>query len=443
MTTTPSSTTAHGPVELDLDGSRVPVLVLRRSLGDLQHCVLAVARTLGRLGVPVYATRQSRTEPSTRSRYITGGLALSADATDDEWVDQVMRLDPHLSGAILLPIDDVSAVTVGEHQEVLSSRFRLPLQTPGVARRLSSKLALTSVCRELGVPTPETELLNAPEDAVRFTERFGYPLVLKRDEAWGGVKEPEAPSVLIVDGPAEFRPAYDRIRIQSPDVPNVLAQEYIPGGSESVWMFNGYFDRDSRCLSAFTGQKLRQCGAHGAGQTSLGVCTHNQTVEDLAIRLMQGVQYRGIVDMGFRFDARDGSYKLLDVNPRVGSTFRLFSAADGADVVRAMYLDLTGRPVPAAAAVPGRTWLDEPHDVVAALRLVRARKLSFRAWARSVARVSESAWWARDDPVPFLAMIARLPRHTLATIASLPRHALARRATSRRAEPAEISVSGR
>ena len=418
MSASPSEAELDAQVEPGLDGRPVPVLVLRRSLGDLQHCVLAVARTLGRLGVPVYAMRKSRMEPATRSRYITGNLDLSADGSEEEWVDQLMRLDPQLSGGILLPIDDVSAVAVGEHQEVLSRRFRLPLRAHGPQRRLASKLALVTVCRELGVPTPETTLVTSCEEAQSFTERFGYPVVLKRAEAWGGVIDPEAPSVRVVNDPSALRKAYDRIRIQSPDdVPNVLAQEYIPGDSESVWMFNGYFDRESRCLAAFTGQKLRQC-LNGAGPTTLGVCADNQTVADLAIRLMQGVHYHGIIDMGFRFDARDGIYKLLDVNPRVGSTFRLFSAPDGADVVRAMYLDLTGRPAPAATAEPGRSWLDEPHDVAAALRLVRARKLSLRSWARSVGSVSESAWWAKDDPVPFLAMAARLPLHAFVHLAA-------------------------
>jgi predicted ATP-grasp superfamily ATP-dependent carboligase len=244
------------------------------------------------------------------------------------------------------------------------------------------------------------------------------------------VIDPQAPSVLVVNGPSELRDAYDRMRIQAPEhVPNVLAQEYIPGDSESVWMFNGYFDRESRPLATFTGRKLRQC-AKGTGQTALGVCADNQAVTDLAVRLMEGVHYHGIVDMGFRFDARDGLYKLLDVNPRVGSTFRLFAAPDGADVVRAMYLDLTGRSVPPAAAVPGRSWVDEPHDVAASLRLVRARKLSLRAWARSLSGVSESAWWAKDDPVPFFAMAASLPRHGFAHLAA-----------SRRARPAEMASS--
>ena len=62
------------------------------------------------------------------------------------------------------------------------------------------------------------------------------------------------------------------------------------------------------------------------------------------MRLMQAVRYRGPLDMGYRFDARDGQYKLLDVNPRIGSTFRLFAAENGLDISRVLYLHLTKKP---------------------------------------------------------------------------------------------------
>src|SRR2546425_3495393 len=40
--------------------------------------------------------------------------------------------------------------------------------------------------------------------------------------------------------------------------PNLMLQEYIPGGEDSVWMFNGYFNEHSECLFGITGKKLRQ-----------------------------------------------------------------------------------------------------------------------------------------------------------------------------------------
>lgn len=42
----------------------------------------------------------------------------------------------------------------------------------------------------------------------------------------------------------------------------------------------------------------------------------------------------------------DGKYKLLNVNPRIGSTFRLFAARNGSDVASALYLDVTAHTVP-------------------------------------------------------------------------------------------------
>src|SRR2546425_11829555 len=73
--------------------------------------------------------------------------------------------------------------------------------------------------------------------------------------------------------------------------PNLMLQEYIPGGEDSVWMFNGYFNEHSECLFGITGKKLRQFPAY-TGMTSLGVCLKNEAVEKNAKELMQAVGYR-------------------------------------------------------------------------------------------------------------------------------------------------------
>src|SRR5262249_30275198 len=72
----------------------------------------------------------------------------------------------------------------------------------------------------------------------------------------------------------------------------------------------------------------------------------NPEVAALAERFCEEIGFRGIADLDWRLDLRDGRYKLVDFNPRVGNQFRLFETEAGIDVVRAMHLDLTGRPVP-------------------------------------------------------------------------------------------------
>src|SRR5215472_15937609 len=40
--------------------------------------------------------------------------------------------------------------------------------------------------------------------------------------------------------------------------PNWMLQEFIPGGDDTVWMLDGYFNNRSECLVSFTGEKIRQ-----------------------------------------------------------------------------------------------------------------------------------------------------------------------------------------
>ena len=54
--------------------------------------------------------------------------------------------------------------------------------------------------------------------------------------------------MVIVDSPNELLRLYHEM--EDPADPNLMLQEYIPGGDDVVWMFNGYFNHDSDCLSA-------------------------------------------------------------------------------------------------------------------------------------------------------------------------------------------------
>ena len=160
-------------------------------------------------------------------------------------------------------------------------------------------------------------------------------------------------------------------------------------------MCNGYFGADDDVAVVFTGKKLRQVSS--AGIASLAVCLPNETVATQTVRFMRGVGYRGCVGIGYRYDARDGQYKVLDVNARVSGVFRLFAGTNDMDVVRLCYLDLTGQPLPPTALQPGRKWLLE-NDFVAAFRGIRDRSLSVRRWLASLVGVREWHWLALDDP---------------------------------------------
>jgi len=202
----------------------------------------------------------------------------------------------------------------------------------------------------------------------------------------------------IVNSERELLDRYDAV--EDPARPNVMLQEYIPGGDEMTWTFNGYFDRDGECKVAFTGRKLRNFPAY-FGQASLAVCAKNEYVRNTTLGFMKNIGYRGPLDLGYRYDARDGKYKVNDINPRIGAMFRLFVSENGMDVARALYQDMTGQQVIAGSAPEGRRWIVEDVDLFSSFRYWRDGKFTLKEWINSFRGVREMAFLAADDPMPF------------------------------------------
>src|SRR5262249_32956843 len=147
-------------------------------------------------------------------------------------------------------------------------------------------------------------------DVESFLATARFPVLLKPISSG-----PTALSMRLVQSSDELLQHYDSI--ENPWTTNLMIQEYIPGGDEMTWTFNGYFDRRGECHVAFTGRKLRNFPAY-FGAASLGVCVRNEWVEKTTIEFMKAIGYRGPLDLGYRYDERDGRYKVNDINPRVG-----------------------------------------------------------------------------------------------------------------------------
>ncbi|HWC18923.1 MAG TPA: hypothetical protein VG498_18070 [Terriglobales bacterium] len=376
--------------------SSVPVVILR----SVAYCALGIARSLGRLGVPVYTVEGTTSTPVFHSRYNRGRFVWSIDeksaAESLEYLEGVSKR----VGAypLLIPTTDYAALFVARHAAHLRQWFRFPEQPAGLVDSLCSKKEMHLLATNLGIPTANTIFPQNRSDVEKFISSAVFPVMLKGIDGTR-LCERTGKKMFIVHSANELLELYERV--EEPDAPNLMLQEYIPGGEDSIWMFNGYFNADSECLVGFTGKKIRQCPAY-TGYTSLGVCLPNDIVNQQTRRFMKAVAYRGILDIGYRYDARDGRYKVLDVNPRIGATFRLFVGDNGLDVARAFYLDMTGQPVPQTKLCQGRKWLVEDRDLNSSFRYWRDGKLSVRQWLSSFGGVRETAYFSSDDMRPVL-----------------------------------------
>jgi predicted ATP-grasp superfamily ATP-dependent carboligase len=383
---------------VSIEDRATPVVVLKA----YAHGALGIVRSLGRLGVRVHVIDSHPRAPTFSSRYCQGKFVYDLDNLPAEkLLTAVLDVGQRIGQrSILIPTNDDVAMFVADHADALKQWFIFPDQPSQLVHSLCSKKEMYGLAKKLGLPTAKAAFPHSRAEVSSFLKGAVFPIMLKGvdgERLWRRTGK----KMFIVRSESELLDKYDRV--EDPENPNLMLQEYIPGSDDSVWMFNGYFNERSECLLAFTGRKIRQCPIH-TGSTSLGICLRNEIVEKTTKEFMKKIGYKGILDIGYRYDARDGIYKVLDINPRIGSTFRLFVAENGMDVARALYLDLTGQAVIPGLAPEGRKWIVEDLDLVSCFRYHRDGKLTVGEWLRSFRGIQEAAYFAPDDLLPILPM---------------------------------------
>jgi predicted ATP-grasp superfamily ATP-dependent carboligase len=388
----------------------VPVLVLKIGRCPVHHGTLGIIRSLGSMGIPVYAMVDDYFAPAAVSRYLTGAFKWNTGDVDaEQLLAGLAIIGKRLRRrAILIPTDDAAAIFIAEQAEGLANQFLFSHVKADLPRRLTNKKDLYYLCRSSGVPCPEAAFPRSIDDVHEFIGRATFPVVVKAAESR---RLPQtARPTHIAGGPAELLTIY--LRLECPDKPNLIFQEYIPESSSEDWIFHGYSNPESNCLVSFTGRKLRSWPPF-AGITTLGVSVLNEPLRQQTVKLVNAVGYAGIMDIDYRLDKRDGQYKLLDFNPRIGANFRMFEDRGGLDVVRALHLDLTERCIRPLPAVEGRTFIVESFDLFAALVYMRRGGLTLQAWKQSLRGSRGFAWFAWRDPIPFLTMWVWLALQTM------------------------------
>lgn len=384
----------------------VPGLIVKFGDYPLHHGGVGAIRTLGRLGVPMYAVTEDRHTPAAASRYLRRAFVWPTTGAEDhaQLVEGLVRIGGRIGRpAVLVPTDEEAAVLIAEHQDALRERFLFPRVDPHLPNRLASKQGLHELCLEHGMPSPATVSPQSHQEIEEFAATASFPVVAKNREAFVRRRQPA------VNGTTRIATPEGLLSLARDwgERPEVVLQEYLPREEAEDWIVHAYFDAHATPLALFTGVKVRSWPPH-AGMTACAYIVDNPELADLVARFVKQIGFSGIIDLDLRFDRRDSRYKLLDFNPRMGAQFRLFEDESAMDVVRAMHLDLTGRAVPKGEQCAGRRYIVENIDLPALLAYRRSGYTTPHAPPR--ASGTELAWLATDDPLPFLTMIARLAR---------------------------------
>jgi predicted ATP-grasp superfamily ATP-dependent carboligase len=390
---------------------------------------LSYARSLGRRRIPVLLA-ESPAGIAGRSRYAWSVELPGPSRYPEEWVAFLERVGACLSRpGILLPANDVLTNIVAQHADRLEGAFRFVVPARDVMRSIVNKRTQLERAEAAGVPIPVTYFPATVAEAEQVAAAVRYPCLFKPYEsALGRIAMRSAsgePGIrakaLIVHDSDELTAWFDRVA--DAEI-GFMVQEIVPGDDSALFGYWAFWDEDGQERQWMTKRKVRQFPLHfGSGSVMDTVIAPE--VADLSRAVLRSYGYRGMANIEFMFDARDGSYRLIEINPRSSGALQLAVDA-GIDFPFVVYEHLARRHEENAATLgfrPGVRWVYEDLDLQAFLALRKTGELTFAQWARSVARARSWAVVAPTDPAPFLFQVAEfLSRRTRRARARIGEH---------------------
>ncbi len=357
----------------------------------------AVLNVLRHSGIPVYALcpENDFVRHSRWYRALPTALPNPCPADLEALLESV-----EISSAVLLPCSDDWLRAVSVLAPDLARRFPCSV-SPECVDLLTDKWRFAQLLERFGIPRPHTQLISSlyqfddlpdahldgailkPLSSVDFACKHGVKgyLVTNRVEACEHIEQLDLP---------------------------VMLQEFIPGPPSAGYFIDGFRDRAGRFTGLFARRRLRMYPARLGNSTFLVSVPLSAVYDALAPLqyLLERISYRGVFSAEFKFDERDGAFKLIEINARPW-WYVEFASQCGVDVCLMAYRDALGLPVTAVddyevdrrCVFPVndlRSWKHRHYDYIPSLLPL------LRSWIHS-----DSTPFHWNDPGPGLAFLGR------------------------------------
>jgi predicted ATP-grasp superfamily ATP-dependent carboligase len=363
---------------------------------------LSVARDLGRMGVTVYAMGEADSTVRA-SRYCTWIDVPLEGSLEDSWARCLLSDQAeYLRGAVVLSCSDAGLLVLARHRAKLLERYRLDDSETAAQLLVLDKLTTYKRAKEAGVPTPAFWETQSRDEIVALRDELVFPLMIKPrlshlfEEKFGRKH-------VVVETFDQLLAAYDRV---SGGGLELLLMEQVPGGDDCLCSYYTYLDEASRPLFHFTKRIIRRYPT-GMGAACYHVTDRVPEIGESGNRLFKHVGLRGLANIEFKRDPRDGVYKLIECNARFTASNCLVSAS-GVRLAEFVYNRLAGRPLPEMDGwVSGKRLWDPARDFKAFCELRGMRRLSLVAWFKSVLHRQTFAYFAWSDPMPAVARVLK------------------------------------
>jgi D-aspartate ligase len=357
------------------------------------HGSLAIARSLGRRGIDVALLTDHRLAGF--SRYVRREFFWDGPGQADALAHLLALAErERLAGAVLFAGGDAELRFIAQNHDRLAALFRLTTPPWDIVQPMFDKRRMYAHAATIGIAAP---LGYAPRDRRDLDDMpCGFPLVLKPSE-----RTTENAFTLAkawrADDRASLVARYDEAAALV-GANGIVLQELVPGGGEAQFSYAAVCERGMPVAELIACRRRQYPVEFGYTSTFVETVDCPEVME-AGRRFLASLDYTGIAEVEFKYDARDGRYKILDVNARIWSWAALGAAA-GVDFPHVLWRLACGDKIEPAVKTREAAWMHVARDLVAAGHAMLAGRLTPAAYVRALRKPLALAALAADDPLP-------------------------------------------
>tara|TARA_R110001599_G_scaffold349046_3_gene576851 strand:- start:5303 stop:6466 length:1164 start_codon:yes stop_codon:yes gene_type:complete len=365
---------------------------------------LGAVRSLYKENVPVDIIVASQLESVLNSRLPIRKTCLKNGLDNDELL--ALLLSQKDESKVLIPTSDWFVNFLVRNKAVLEENYRFVLPAGDLSSHFIDKKVEVELVKNFTV-LPKT-IIELPENPEQLSAKLSLPMIIKpRSNELNrlGCKN------IVIQTISELNLFYQ----QFPQALSFcIAQEVIEGDDENLWVCNCVFDYESNLVNAFTFQRLQLTPPH-YGVTCYAKSQSNTEVIEQVKALGKGLNYVGPAMVEFKFDVRDGKYKYIEVNPRLGLC-NYFDTSCGKNNVYATYCVAIGKPFIEQPQKNNRMFLSLYEDLYSRYRDGQKPIKILSNYFSNVIKHHTFMYFAWCDPWPALVMFYRQSKQIFSSI---------------------------
>jgi len=358
---------------------------------------LGIVRILGRRGVPVIVIDATARCIARRSKFCNAFYRIGNEMILEFLNSELCKAQ--YRGWVIFPTNDFHVRLLSLNRQDLNGTYIVSTDNKEVIDIFYNKVNTYRLASRIGIPIPLTFF---PEniDALDNTD-IPFPSIVKPAVMFDFYSK-TGRKVFLCRDRAELKVAYEKA-LQIIPASEIIVQEVIPGDGtnqfSACFLFIG-----GRSFVKLTACRLRQHPVDFGNATTYAEVSDLKEPGDYGERILSAAGYNGLCEVEFKRDARDGTFKLLEVNPRTWK-WHIIAEKSGTPFIPLWFDFLTGRPVEPVTGYKHSSFCHAATDIPIRLALL------FRGaayWNRK-ARPVQNAVWASDDPAPWVFEKIYLP----------------------------------